>query len=414
MIRLLLLSLLSSIVFVACKEDPPDELSPIYSVSPVAAPSFLVCGAESLYVFSVRVEDLNNLGEVVGGVDSVICRVIRPDGSNETIFRLYDDGNTQQFDSPAYASERSSDIVANNGTYTRGVWSNLLCSGEEGNYQFKFEAIRGEELIRAPSFTVEVRDVIDCVFGDFQPEIMLSACFASHEVSIEITPDEHVPIDTVRVYWMSGDTIWWTADLEKGTGNEWSFNMEPSLFGCTPSGLYYVMQFDAFTRFGLNCSYQFNDGIGFENGLPVLSNPQMSDTMYRPVVVGDSNVYQMFVNYDDCELSGWSQNQTVWFQVSRDVLPDEWPPPGNTFFLRNDGVSPDLQAGDSIASSYLVVKNLDLGLLNNVYYFRYFAIDCASGDTSIAIIDSTRIIQSGAIINGSSANTLDLGLSFFK
>ncbi len=402
--RIILLSLCAAILFVSCDEEDPKPVEPTPAIQAVSAPSFLLCNAESLYTFSVRIESFEP--------DSVICLVTRPDGSAELPFRLYDDAGALPHSSPAYASEHSGDVVANNGTFTRKIWSNLLCNGEQGEYTFQFEAIKGAAHLVDHSFVVEVRAPVACDITTGVLPTAFEACFDPTTLSITIVEDPDVPIDTVKVQWISGDTLWWEEDMSRTNNDEWQFPLAPSVFQCTPSGSNYVLRFDAYNAFGLSCSREVN-GLSFENGLPVLSNPQLADTLYRPVTVGDSVTLQFFIRSDDCELVGTAWTQAVFFEVSRDDTMN-WTT-RNDFFLRDDGVPPDVTRGDGLASSYLVVSNRGDGLVNNLYYLKFYSIECASGDTSVALIDSTRIILPGTLIGGGdNRNSSDLGLSSFK
>lgn len=400
--RNVLLSLCAVAFFISCDEDEPKRPDPTPTITAVGAPTFLLCNAESLYTYSVRVENF-------GVFDSVVCLVERPDGSDEIPFRLYDDGGTGGSLWPPYAANASGDIVANNGTYTRRIVGNALCGGEEGEYVFQFQAINGGQLLTGTAFVVDVRSPADC---NITTEIMpttFAACFSPTTVSVTVVEDPEVPIESVNMIWISGDTLWWMGSMNRSSGDVWEFPVDPSDFQCTPTGSNYTVRFEASNDFGLSCSRNV-DGIAFENGLPVLSSPQLADTLYRPAAPGDSDTLQFFIRSDDCELVGAPWTQSVFFEVSRDDT-SHWVSDAE-FFLRDDGVAPDVTRGDGLASSYLVVSHSSTNL-NNIYYFRFWSVECSSDEATDYLIDSTRIIQSGTLTAGN-GNTLELGIASFK
>lgn len=400
--RVVLLALLASLIFISCDEDDPKPPALAGSITPASTPTFLLCNSDSLYVFSVRVENFD-------GLDSVYCVVQRPDGSENAPFRMYDDGGSLNLTWPDYAGTTSGDIVPNNGTYTRAIWSNLLCAGEEGTYRFTFRAARADVTMQTTTMELDVRSPIACLFNSVEHPTEFAQCFEPAVISVDMSEDPEVPLDTVRIQWLSGDTLWWEADLARGNENVWEMEISPSDFQCTPTGTSYRLRFEAYNRFGLSCSRE-SSGLSFTNGLPVLSNPQLADTLYRPVTPGDSDTLQFFIRNDDCEMAGTAWTQSVFFEVSRDDTLNWGTDP--SFFLRDDGVPPDVTRGDGLASSYLVVSHSTTNL-NNIYFFKYYSIECSSGDTSVALIDSTRIIQSGTL-SGGNGNTLELGIASFK
>lgn len=401
--KYVILSLMSALLVFGCKDDDKVVNPADPEISSVLAPQFLLCNAESLYTFSVRIENLEE-------IDSVICLVTRPDGSDELPFRLYDDAGAQTLATPPYASEHSGDVVANNGTYTRGVWSHLLCDGEVGEYTFQFEAIRGTTHLVGDAFTVDVRTPQACAIETSDHPTSFELCFDPVTVNVEITEDPAVPLDTVIATLQNGDEVLWHAFMDRtGSTDTWELALTPSVFGCTPSGAAYTLRYEAYNRFGMSCSANY-EGISFINGLPEVSNSLLPDTMYRPEAASDSNIYEMFVDVSDCEIEGWAVTQAAKFDVRRED--QDWSPTSPPdFFLRDDGVPPDAVRGDGTASSYLVTKNN--GRIDDLYYFRYYAIDCASGDTSDYWMDSTRIVLEGLSALGA-AETTDLGISILK
>lgn len=399
---LILLGVLSAWL-VGCDEDDPKPADPSPGIFVVTAPAFLLCDVESTYVYMVRVE---NAPEVT----SVRCTVTQPNNAGELTFDLYDDGGATPLASPEFASGTSLDVVPNNHTFTRGIRGDLLCTLGEGVYSFDFAAQTAHGSLRINNVQVELRELQDCVFDNVPVYPGFPGCFESIDFAVTITQPQNYDIDSVSVKWISGDDVWWETEVVAGTGNQWSFELAPTLFGLTPSGDNYALRVEAFTRFGLNCDWT-NVGMTFENLLPELSNPQLPDTLYRPETPGDVDTIVFHITYDDCELAGWRQTQAVWFDVRREDL--DWPPQTfPDFFLRNDGVPPDVTSGDNIASSYLLVPN-NPTLLNNLYYFRFYSIDPASGDSTEYLLDSTRIIQNGTVpsVNLPSG---DFGLSTFK
>jgi len=397
------ITLIALVVF-GCDSDDPKPNDPTPTMHIVNAPEFLLCELDSMYLYRVRIENLND-------VEFVTCTITRPNGTGGLSIELYDDGNSSTHTGPAFASATSLDAAPNNGTFTRGVRSDLLCLEGEGNYQFHFVTMGGSQTLDLPNLEVQVRSLDECIFGNVIPITTLPACFDSQDITITVTPQEEFAIDSVRVLWTSGDSQFWTTQFTSGVNNQWSFTLEPSLFACTPTGSNYTMRYEAFTRFGLNCAINVSENISFTNSMPVLSNSQLPDTMYRPVAVGDSIVHEMFIDYDDCELAGVPQTVPVKFDVRREDL-ELWDVRA-FFFLRDDGVPPDLMAGDGIASSYLNTTNN--GRLDDLYYFRFYSIECSSGDTTDYLLDSTRIIQTvdegGPFVIVPSD---DLGISSFK
>jgi hypothetical protein len=71
------------------------------------------------------------------------------------------------------------------------------------------------------------------------------------------------------------------------------------------------------------------------------------------------------------------------------------------FFLRDDGLARDAIAGDGRYTVGLTITRSDT-LLNNLYYFRFYAIECAPPNLPSAyLLDSMRVIQSpggGAVL----------------
>lgn len=391
------------VLMISCKDDPVQPEPPTPTISVVDAPEFLLCQLDSVYLYQVRVENLDD-------VELIMCTITRPNGTGGLSFELYDDGNSSTHVGPDFVSETSLDAVPNNGTFTRGIQSDLFCQEGEGIYQFHFVTMGGSQVLEVPNLDVEVRSIDDCVFGNVEPVQSLEACFTDRMVSVMMFHDPDYAIDSVRALWISGDTLWWSELFTGGANNEWHYTLSPSLFGCTPSGNNYTLRCEAYNRFGLNCAMD-ETGISFVNALPVLSAPQMADTMYRPNTVGDSDTLQFFIRSDDCDLVGRPWTQAVQFQVSRDDTLSWLSDP--FFFLRDDGVPPDNTPGDGLASSYLVVMNRGDGLVDNMYYFKFFSVECSSGDTSVALYDSTRIILPGELMRNVKP-TAELGLSSFK
>lgn len=404
--RIILLSLCASIFFISCDEDDPKPADPTPTISVVDVPAFVQCEFDSFYLYRVRIENLDD-------VEFVQCTITRPNGTGGLAIDLYDDGNTSNHVGPAFASPTSLDAVPHNGTFTRGIRGDLFCQEGEGIYRFHFVTMGGSQTLEIPNLDVEVRSIDDCIFGNVNPIVALPGCFSAQNISITVTPETGFVIDSVRAMWISGDTLWWSELLSHGTGHSWSYTLSPSLFGCTPSGSNYTWRYEAFTQFGLNCALNVVQGISFTNLLPVLSDPQLADTLYRPLNANDTDTLEFFIRSDDCELLGWPVTQAAIFEVSRDDTMHWNQSPD--FFLRDDGVAPDVESGDGLASSFILVPHSDTNL-NNMYYFRYYSVDCASDESTDYLIDSTRIIQT-VDENGPFATipySGDMGLSSFK
>ncbi|MBK6911060.1 MAG: hypothetical protein IPH10_09070 [bacterium] len=405
MITRALLLLLFLLCFAACDGDDPQIVEPVPTIQAVSMPTDLLCNDDSVYVFSMRVAN-------IPGVTHVECTITGPSGGNSYTMLLMDDGGSAALAGPDFASTTSLDIVPNNGTFTRGLRADLLCLHDQGVYRFDFFTRGGDRTVSIENVDIELRQLSVCLMSGIDTAAASSfpACFEPRDLSVTITQPQGIAIDSVRAAILDGDTLYVGVDMQPGSGDNWSVDLAPRLFGVTPAGSDYTLRMSAFTRFGLTCVAEIPD-VYIDNALPVVSNLQLPDTLYRPVSTGDIDTIEFYISYEDCELATWSQTNAVWFDVRREDL--EWPPQTFAdFFLRNDGVAPDLAVGDNIASAFLQVPNRP-DLPNYLYYFRFYSIDPASGDSTDYLLDSTRIIQPGALNDGGTP-TDGLGLSTYK
>jgi hypothetical protein len=149
--------------------------------------------------------------------------------------------------------------------------------------------------------------------------------------------------------------------------------------------------------------------VSYTNMVTQLSNPVMPDTILRPVAVGDTDTVVVTVDFSDCELSGARLYYGVFFDVSKDDM-NHWSLPNpSAFFLRDDGLAGDAVAGNDVYSVGLTFNRSENNL-NNEYYFRFYAIDCAPPNIqSDYLLDSVRVIQPGSLHQGGSVLNSEIG-----
>lgn len=395
-------------VFLGC-DDENGPSTPPPSMELLDAPTALPSNANVFHTYSVR---------VTGAIpDSILCEVTRPDGTPMESFALYDDGSWRTFDAPAYASVTSGDVVAGNGTYTRQINGLLLAGGINGSYSFRFVA-QGVSNMPAPrTLAVSLAEVNPCVISEYTEIAHFDECFAPTTLEVTISTSEMDRADTVQVWLMDHDnqTVMNVGSfLPTADPSVWHCTLDPTLFRCyDPILTFRFLQFRVVTRFGMECSV--SQQITYQPHIPVLSNSTLPDTAYRGAAPGDSNIISFTVDMDDCELAGATNYYGLEFEARRD--PNDWDR-ATDFYLRNDGVAPDAVAGDNTYSSWLVIKH-DATLPNNMYYFRFYAIEgfapcVARWDSSEYLLDSVRIIQPGAGALGSGLNSSELGIGAYQ
>ncbi|MBU0509718.1 hypothetical protein KKH27_12900 [bacterium] len=403
-VLLILIAAVLMIVLGCDDENGPPTPSP--SMELLDVPTALPSNVDVFHTYSVR---------VTGAVpDSILCEVTRPDGTPLESFSLYDDGSWRTFDSPSYASFTSGDIVAGNGTYTRKINGLLLADSVNGTYTFRFIARGLANMPEHHTIPVVVAYVEPCTIYEYQVVGLFEECFAPTTLRVWISTSEMDCVDTVQVLLIDHDSqtemnsgqFWQTSDSVI-----WQYSLPPTFFRCyerTPD--FHFLTFRAVTRFGMECSV--TQTISYMQHLAVLSNSVLPDTAYRPVTSSDTNLIALTVDMEDCELQGATDFYGLEFESRRD--PYDWGRAAN-FYLRNDGVEPDAVAGDNTYSSWLVILRSD-SLFNNVYYFRFYAIEgfapcIAHWDSSEYLLDSIRIIQPGAVASGVELNPVELGIS---
>jgi hypothetical protein len=355
------------------------------------APSALLANVDTFYTYAVRVT-----GE---HADSVFCEVRRPDGSEVNGFTLFDDGNTMEMGGPSYASPTSGDIAANNGTFTRSINSRLLADGVTGSYHFTFLVMSaGGTGFLSPPLSVQIENVSPCEIVSWPPNDSFAECFAPIDMEVRVARDSSDRVDSV---WME---VWGSSRPEyhkvlpfaAAAGDTvWRRVFNPTAFSCAESSppTSYTLYYFARTRFGL-LAEQTVTVDSFTNSLPILSNPVMPDTTYRPAEAGVVDTITVTVDFSDCELAGEIHYYGLHFDRSRDDTLNWSTDP--SFFLRDDGLARDAVAGDGRYTVGLTITRSDT-LLNNLYYFRFYAVECAPGFVGFAqsayLLDSMRVIQ---------------------
>jgi hypothetical protein len=222
-------------------------------------------------------------------------------------------------------------------------------------------------------------------------------------MAIHVQPADSDNIDhvTVEAQTESSPQTWNTAASVQLTppfvgDSVWHYNMTPSFFACVPEDHPVRLLYLAHTRFGVECSTAVVLTT-YHNDRPVLSDLMMPDTAYRSPDTAHVSLIPIFITLHDCEMlgstrfNGRGDNAGVKFDSHRGIAP--WSHDPNNFALQDSGSAPDSVAGDGIYSQYLQVPHSD-SLLNNMYYFRFYAVDCAwPNDTSNFLYDSVRVLQ---------------------
>jgi len=382
--------------FLSCKQSTDSNAAPgVVQAQILESASYLPANVDEWYTYRVLVSDTRYLP------DSVRCDVTDPNGRPLPSFMLYDDGSAFALSTPAYASPTSQDIAAHDGQYTRAINSHLLADSLTGNYRFAFRlygsvpyALDNDGLL-----TVSLQNAGPCLIVSYPHDSVFAECFAAETLTVHVAPTEADQVDSLRLDLSDGSTIVNQAQFVASSGDTiWKLLLSPAFFGCLPSAQNtYHFDYVAHTLFGEGCT-QTGNVASFANGRPTVANSVMPDTAYRGAAPGDSNLIVATVQLHDCELTGSTtfvgagNEPGVKFDSYRDGNP--WSH-GPDFFLRDDGAAPDAVAGDGIYSTWLKLLYSD-SLFNNLYYFRFYAIDCAwPGDTTAFVYDSVRVLQPG-------------------
>ena len=386
---LLLVFLLSAIsfgLFLSCDTTPPNNGdSKQVQVMIEEIPEALPVGIDLFFPIVVKISE--PVGETF---DSIYCQVFDPNGEDYLAFTLYDDGSA--FDHPPESdllSLRSGDIVPGDGRFTRQI-NGKNFQDDFGTYNFLFAPfiISGYvgsaedsidiQPVEAPSF-ISVTPVISGFPSGFDP--------VEYEVHIH-KPTASDRIDSVYLaIWYSGIP---TSDLRHipftaSLGDTvWTLTLTPGHFWGI-EGLN-DFQFVLWDRFGLEVD-TMQRFISIINGPPIVSNPVMPDTIWRPLQGEPNDTTVITVQADDPETL--LDIATVRFEV-RKVWQTEWNC-HEDFYLLDLGGRWDEVAGDGVYSVPLVTTPSD-SLTDNMFYFRFYAIDFTQ-DTSNYVIDSVRVIE---------------------
>jgi hypothetical protein len=370
-----------------CSE--PRDGYPPWELTLLSAPSALLANVDTFYTYAVHVTG--------GHADSVLCDVRRPDGSTLTGFALLDDGNSTDIGGPSYASPTSGDIAANNGTFTRSINSRLLADGIAGDYRFTFLVMTGGGTGHlSPPLNVQIENVTACEIFAWPQDSIFAECFAPIDMEVRVSRDAFDRVDSVWVEVRQGNgsrPFWKVLLFEAAAGDTvWRRVFDPTAFSCAESSppASYTLHYFAKTRFGLSAE-QTVAVDSFSNHVPTLSNPLVPDTTYRPAEAGVVDTITVTVDFSDCELAGEIHYYGLHFDRSRDDTLNWSTDP--SFFLRDDGLARDAVAGDGRFTVGLTITRSDT-LLNNLYYFRFYAVDCTPGFVQSAyLLDSMRVIQ---------------------
>jgi hypothetical protein len=370
-----------------CKEEP--IVDGFARVSILDAPVAVLANLDTFYVYRVKADE----GYFP---DSVVCMI--REGNDLWRFALLDDGGTDSLWGPDFASARSGDIAPHNGTYTRGVNFHTLTGGTAADYVFSFMSYTrgGPDGIVGPEIAVRARVPEECLLTAWPQDYRFDECFAPINMQIRVSRDtsDHV------------DSVWMKVQQEEGSSpfantllfepvvgdTVWQRQFDPTAFECAEScpPAFYTLHYFAKTHFGLTAE-QSVPVASFFNQPPTLANPIMPDTAYRPSYPGEVDTISVTVDLHDCELAGEIYYYGIHFDRSRDDTLHWSSDP--TFFLRDDGLAGDVTAGDGRYTVDLTITPSDT-LLNNLYYFRFYAVDCAPPYLqSPYLLDSLRVIQ---------------------
>ncbi|MBU1936759.1 hypothetical protein KKG05_05115 [bacterium] len=385
---LLLVFLLSAIslgLFVSCTTTDGDDpiTPPEYAITIEEIPEALPVDIDIYFPIVIQLEPSNP------DVDSLYCAIYNPEDGLFLEFYLYDDGSA--FDHPSESSllsVRSGDNVPGDSRFTREITGKDF-ENDFGIYTFNFITPDGNSFsdsidiqpVEAPSFTdVTLITNFPSGFSPVELEARINKPTSSDRidsVALEITYADS-PLRRIHFEATSGDTLW-------------TLTLSPGHFWGIPTWANYEFRFVLWDRFGLTAdTTQF--GISIENGPPIVSNPMMPDTIWRPRLGEPNDTTVITVQADDPETL--RDIATVRFEV-RKVWQTEWSG-GDDFYLLDLGGRWDDVAGDGVYSVPLVTKPSD-SLTNNIFYFRFFAIDFTQ-DTSNYVIDSVRVIEPVTIL----------------
>jgi hypothetical protein len=404
MIRTIRLGLLFALIAIAvlstgCKQSTESKPTIEVGVQLLDAPVALLGNSPMWYTYHIKVT-ANDFR-----ADSVVCTVNGPAGTHIAPFTLYDDGNTLDLSEPAYASIRSEDISAGNGTFTRQINSLAMAVGDAGTYAFVFH-VYGTPVIDATvinpdvPLSVSVQNMDACQIVAFPHDSTFAECFEPVPMQIHVVRDPRDHVDSVEVLLLhqgEGFIDRVRADFVPSSGDTlWTYTMTPKFFECVEtvgSGTYELL-YRAVTTYRLVGQERVNIN-SFINDPPVLSELVMPDSVTRPLVGADTILAT--ARLTDCELAGETHYAGVRFDVrwNDDVAWNS----GSDYYLRDNGEPPDPVAGDGIYNVGLQITPPDgTAHPSGLLHFRFYALECASPfDTSNFLYDSVVVTQETAL-----------------
>jgi hypothetical protein len=403
-VGLIMAVVLVGVVLWGCEEGIIEHWT-FARVSVLEAPVAVRSDLDSFYVYRIKADE----GYFP---DSIVCSVLHGDSS--LAFALLDDGGADSLWGPDFASVRSGDVVPHNGTYTRAINFRTLTGGTAADFIFCFAPyVHGmPDAGSGPCVTVLARIPQACSLLSWPQDSNFAECFAPVNMEVRVARDSSDRVDSVWVevrQESSGNPFLNTLLFEATAGDTvWQRTFDPTAFSCAESSppASYTLHYFAKTRFGLSADRAVAVH-SFSNHLPTLSNSIMPDTTYRPAEAGVVDTITETVDFSDCALAGEIHYYGLLFDRSRDDTLNWSTHPD--FFLRDDGLARDAVAGDSRYTVGLTITRSDT-LLNNLYYFRFYAVDCAPPHLRSAyLLDSMRVIQSlGGAVSAASGG-FDMG-----
>jgi hypothetical protein len=367
-------------LFLSCADNDNGHISPDYIITIEEMPEALPVGVALYFPIIVRLEPNEP------GTDSLLCWISDPDDELYLSFYLHDDGSA--YDHPSEGDlfgVRSGDIVPGDGRFSRQITGQSF-GGAFGTYAFDFVAPDGSGLqhsveirpVEVPYFT-EIAPVVTNFPVGFEP--------AQYEAHIE-KPTAIDRIDSVYLDIEPSDPpypVLRRISFNASMGDTlWTLTLTPAHFWGIASGLY-EFHFVLWDRFGLSAdtSHRF---ITIMNGIPIVSNPTLPDTIWRPRQGEPNDTTAVTVQADDPE--SLLDIAEVRFET-RKVWQDWQSHPD--FYLLDLGGEWDEVAGDGIYSVPLVTSPSD-SLHNNLFYFRFYATDRTT-QRSDYLVDSVWVVE---------------------
>jgi len=380
----LLLALLTAAsvsgLFLSCADNDNGDIVADYIITIEEMPEALPVGVALYFPIIVRLEPNEPK------TDSLLCWISDPDDELYLSFYLHDDGSA--YDHPSEGGlfgVRSGDIVPGDGRFTRQITGENF-DDAYGTYAFDFVAPDGSGLqhsmevgpVEVPFFT-EITPVVASFPVGFEPveyEAHIqkpTAIDRIDSVNLDIEPSDlpHPVLRRISFSASTGDTLW-------------TLTLIPAHFWGIASGLY-EFHFVLWDRFGLSAdtSHRF---ITIMNGIPIVSNSTLPDTIWRPRQGESNDTTAVTVQADDPE--SLLDIAEVRFET-RKVWQDWQSHPD--FYLLDLGGEWDEIAGDGIYAVPLVTSPSD-SLHNNLFYFRFYATDRTT-QRSDYLVDSVWVVE---------------------